>query len=142
MCFCTARLNRNAPRRWTAITVSQSSSVILNSRLSRSTPALLTSTVGGPSCGDDLLDGGRDRAGVGDVGADGEGLPAGVVDRGDGGGAGGLVEVDDRDGHPVGGEPQCGRLTDAAGGTGHDRDPGSAGSWGASGSITAGSGRA
>ena len=31
------------------MTVSQSSSVILNSRLSRSTPALLTSTAGGPS---------------------------------------------------------------------------------------------
>ena len=35
--------------RWTSITVSQSSSDILNSRLSRSRPALLTRTVGAPS---------------------------------------------------------------------------------------------
>src|ERR1700691_2271472 len=49
MYFCTARLIRNAPRRCTPSTVSQSSSVILNSRLSRITPALLTSTVGPPS---------------------------------------------------------------------------------------------
>src|ERR1700691_5315083 len=49
MYFCTARLIRNAPRRCTPSTVSQSSSVILNSRLSRITPALLTSTVGPPN---------------------------------------------------------------------------------------------
>src|SRR3984957_17857323 len=49
MCFCTARLIRKAPRRCTPSTVSQSSSLILNSRLSRITPALLTSTVGAPS---------------------------------------------------------------------------------------------
>src|SRR5579871_420402 len=49
MCFCTARVIRNAPRRCTPSTVSQSSSVILNSRLSRITPALLTSTTGAPS---------------------------------------------------------------------------------------------
>src|SRR5271170_4810738 len=49
MYFCTARLIRNAPRKCTPSTVSQSSSVILNSRLSRITPALLTSTVGAPS---------------------------------------------------------------------------------------------
>src|SRR5579859_5038518 len=49
MYFWTARLIRNAPRRCTPSTVSQSSSVILNSRLSRITPALLTSTVGAPS---------------------------------------------------------------------------------------------
>src|SRR5579875_1333792 len=49
MYFWQARLIRNAPRRWTPITVSQSLSVILNSRLSRITPALLTSTAGGPS---------------------------------------------------------------------------------------------
>src|SRR5579875_1892392 len=48
MCFCTVRVIRNAPRRCTASTVSQSSSVILNSRLSRITPALFTSTVGAP----------------------------------------------------------------------------------------------
>ena len=49
MYFCTARLMRNGPRRFTAMTVSQSSSVSRNSRLSRVTPALLTSTVGSPS---------------------------------------------------------------------------------------------
>src|SRR4051795_2572074 len=49
MCFCTARAIRNEPRRWTCMTRSQSASVILNSRLSRVTPALLTSTTGGPS---------------------------------------------------------------------------------------------
>src|SRR5436189_146955 len=49
MCFWAARLMRNAPRRCTPSTVSQSSSVILNSRLSRITPALLTRTAGGPS---------------------------------------------------------------------------------------------
>src|SRR5690348_15961129 len=49
MYFCTARVIRKAPRRWTFMTVSQSDSVILNSMLSRVTPALLTSTVGPPS---------------------------------------------------------------------------------------------
>ena len=49
MYFCTALVIKNAPRRCTPRTVSQSSSVILNSRLSRITPALFTSTVGSPS---------------------------------------------------------------------------------------------
>src|SRR5690349_15176679 len=49
MCFWTAFDIRNAPRRCTAITRSQSSTVILNNRLSRMMPALLTSTVGAPS---------------------------------------------------------------------------------------------
>ena len=49
MCFWAARVIRNAPRRCTPMTVSQSSSLILNSRLSRSTPALFTRTAGGPS---------------------------------------------------------------------------------------------
>src|SRR6185437_5249987 len=48
--YCwTARVIRNAPFKWTFMTVSQSASDILNSRLSRVTPALLTSTVGSPS---------------------------------------------------------------------------------------------
>src|SRR5215472_1900804 len=47
--FWVARVMRNAPRRCTPMTVSQSLSVILNSMLSRITPALLTSTPGGPS---------------------------------------------------------------------------------------------
>src|SRR5690606_29761479 len=49
MYCCTARDTRNAPRRCTDITASQSSTVILNSRLSRMIPALLTSTDGSPS---------------------------------------------------------------------------------------------
>lgn len=49
MCFCTARVMRNEPRRCTFSTESQSSSVILKIRLSRVMPALFTSTVGGPS---------------------------------------------------------------------------------------------
>src|SRR3954469_15945215 len=49
MYFCTARVIRKAPRRCTFRTVSQSDSLILNSMLSRVTPALLTSTVGPPS---------------------------------------------------------------------------------------------
>src|SRR4051794_7797197 len=49
MYFCTARVMRNAPRRCTFMTTSQSVSVILNSMLSRVTPALLISTVGAPS---------------------------------------------------------------------------------------------
>ena len=49
MYFWAALVIRNAPRRWTAITASQSSTVILNSRLSRVMPALLIRTVGGPS---------------------------------------------------------------------------------------------
>src|SRR4051812_16632231 len=49
MYFCTARVIRNAPLRCTFMTMSQSSSDILNSMLSRVTPALLISTVGAPS---------------------------------------------------------------------------------------------
>src|SRR4051812_21120244 len=44
-----ARVMRKDPRRWTAITASQSSSLILKIRLSRMMPALLTSTLGAPS---------------------------------------------------------------------------------------------
>src|SRR5699024_11324161 len=43
-----ALLIKNAPLRWTFMTVSQSSTDILNSRLSRRTPALLTRMAGGP----------------------------------------------------------------------------------------------
>src|SRR5882757_1311537 len=49
MCAWAAWDIRNEPRRCTPITVSQSTSVILNSRLSLVTPALLTRIVGGPS---------------------------------------------------------------------------------------------
>ena len=126
MCFCTARLNRNAPRRWTAITVSQSSSVILNSRLSRGTPALLTSTVGGPSSSATRADGGVHLRRVGDVRADAERRAAGVVDPRHRVGAGRLVQVDDRDGHAVRGQLAGGGRADAAGGAGDDRDPAAA----------------
>ena len=54
------------------MTVSQSSSVILNSRLSRITPALLTRTAGGPSSAATAVDRGRDLVGLADVGADGD----------------------------------------------------------------------
>ena len=49
MYFWTALVIRNGPRRLTSITLSQSSSVILNSIASRVIPALFTSTVGSPS---------------------------------------------------------------------------------------------
>ncbi len=49
MCRCAARLARKNPRRCTAMTVSQSSSLILNSRLSRVIPALLTKIPSEPS---------------------------------------------------------------------------------------------
>src|SRR5665647_898650 len=49
MCTWTALVIRNAPRRWTFMTASQSSSGILKIRLSRMMPALLTRMVGAPS---------------------------------------------------------------------------------------------
>ena len=49
MYFWVARVIRNAPRRCTLMTVSQSFSDILKIRLSLVTPALLISTVGSPS---------------------------------------------------------------------------------------------
>ena len=67
MCFCTARVIRNAPRRCTPITVSQSASVNRNSRLSRVTPALFTRTVGEPSSVGDPLHRTGHRLSVGDV---------------------------------------------------------------------------
>ena len=71
-----ARDIRNAPRRCTFMTVSQSASLILNSRLSLSTPALFTSTVGAPEFVGDPRHGGGDLVGVGDVAAHGDGLAA------------------------------------------------------------------
>src|SRR5436309_1175279 len=49
MYFCTARVMRKAPLRCTFMTMSQSVSDILNSMLSRVTPALFTRTTGAPS---------------------------------------------------------------------------------------------
>ena len=57
--LCTSRVIRNAPRRCTPMTASQSSSVILNSRLSRRMPALLTRIVGAPSSSATACDGRR-----------------------------------------------------------------------------------
>src|SRR5215212_2010108 len=42
MYFCAALEHRKLPLRWTSSTLSQSSSLILNERLSRNSPALLT----------------------------------------------------------------------------------------------------
>ena len=102
------------------MTTSQSVSVILNSMLSRVTPALLISTVGPPSSAATRVDGGLDLLGVADVGADGQRLATGGLDRLDGGLGGGLVEVEDGDGEPVLRQPEGRRCTDAAGGTGDD----------------------
>src|ERR1700760_2745858 len=98
MYFCTALVISNAPRRCTPMTVSQSSSVILNRRLSRITPALFTSTVGPPSAAPRV----RDL------------LPRPGARR--------LVQVKDGHGHPVRTQPSRRRGTDTAGRTGHDRD--------------------
>src|ERR1700749_2683101 len=108
MYFCTALVISNAPRRCTPMTVSQSSSVILNRRLSRITPALFTSTFGSPkSAAPPPAAPERAAARVGDF-----------LDRP---GARGLVQVQDRHGHPVRGQPSRRRGTDTAGRTGHDR---------------------
>jgi len=49
MCRCASRLIRKAALRLTSSTVSQSATLIVNISPLRSTPALLTSTTGGPS---------------------------------------------------------------------------------------------
>jgi len=62
------------------------------------------------------------KAGLADVGADGQGAPAGVLDLLDRGLAVGLGQVQHRHGHPVGGQPDGRPRADAAGCSGHDRD--------------------
>jgi hypothetical protein len=122
MCFCTARLNRNAPRRWTG----HDRLPVVLGHLEQQVVAQHAGVVdqhgGAPSSATDPLGRGRDLGRVGDVGADGERGAAGVVDAGDGAGAGALVQVHHGDRHAVGGELAGGGFTDAAGGSGDDRD--------------------
>ena len=124
MCFCAARLIRNAPRRCTFITVSQSASVILKSRLSRMTPALFTSTDRRSEFVGDSRHGGRHRTRVGHVGADGEAAAPGLTDPVHRGLAGGLLEVDDGDVEPVGRQALRGGGADASCCAGDYGDPG------------------
>ena len=103
------------------MTASQSSAVILKSRLSRMMPALLTSTVGRAELGGDALDGGLHRGLVGDVDADGEGLAAGSLDRR----TPTAAQADSSRSRtataiPVGGETLGDGGADAAGGAGDD----------------------
>ena len=120
MCFCVARVMRNEPRRWTFMTASQSSALILKSMLSRMMPALLTSTVGAPSSAATRSTAACTAGLVGHVDTDGEALAAGGLDLGHHCGAGGLVEVEDGDGIPVGGEALGDGGADAARGPGDD----------------------
>ena len=96
------------------MTVSQSDSLILKSRLSRSTPALLTRIVGAPSSSATRVDRGLDLGLVGDVAADGDRLAAGRGDLLHGVLAGGLVEVDYGDGAALGRQSYGGGGADAA----------------------------
>ena len=105
MYFCAARLMRNGPRRFTAMTVFQSSSVSLNSMLSRVMPALLTSTVGSPSSATTRSTAAVHRLGVGDVHRDAHGPPPVGHDGLGGRLRPGLVEVEDRHGEAVGRKP-------------------------------------
>ena len=82
--------------------------------------------------GGDALDGGLDRVGVGDVGADRERPAAGGVDASTVVFAGGLVEVEDGDGVAVRGQPQGGGRADAACGAGDDGGTGGGGHAGSS----------
>ena len=123
MYFCTARLIRNAPRKCTPMTVSQSSSVILNSRLSRITPALLTSTAGGPSSAAIASTAAATCGSVADVGTGREGTSASRGDRVDSGRAVAFLEVDDGDRHPVGGEALGDAGPDPACAAGNDGHP-------------------
>ena len=79
------------------------------------TPALLTSTTGGPEFRGDPVDGGLHLLGVADVGAHRQRPPAGGLDRRDGALRVGLAQVEDGDGEPVGGQPLRGGRADAAG---------------------------
>ena len=105
------------------MTRSQSASVILNSRLSRVTPALLTSTTGGPSsaairstaactCSASPTSAptASARPPAASIACDGV---VGVV----------LLQVEHGDGEPVGGQPLRGGGADAPGRPGDDRDP-------------------
>ena len=84
-------------------------------------PALLTRTVGA-QFGDDGGEGRLDPGGVRDVHRDGERPAAVLLDRGDGVGALGGVQVQDGYGEAVGGQALGGGGADAACGTGDDGD--------------------
>ena len=76
----TARDIRNAPRRCTPITASQSSTDILCSMLSRMMPALFTRTVGAPSSEAIRSTAAPHLGLIGHVRADGDGGSAGSAD--------------------------------------------------------------
>ena len=120
MCFCVARVIRKLPRRCTSITVSQSSSDILNSRLSRSTPGVVDQDGGGTQLVGHPADGRLDLVGLAHVGADPEGAAARVGDLLDRAQAGLLVQVQHGDGHAVGGQAAGDARADAAPRSGHD----------------------
>ena len=97
------------------MTVSQSSSVILNSRLSRVIAGIVDQHAERPELLGDAVDRRGDLPGVGHVRADAEGAPPGLLgDLLRGLCGGGLVEVEQRDVGPVGGKPQRGGGADAA----------------------------
>ena len=101
MYFCTALVIWNAPRRCTFMTVSQSSSVILYSMLSRITPALLTSTVGSPSSWATRSTAAWTWLRSLDVGSHRQRMPAVVGDLLHRPGARRLVQIKDGHGHPI-----------------------------------------
>src|SRR6185437_1035849 len=102
--YCwVALVIRNAPFRWTFMTVSQSVSDILNMRLSRVTPALLTSTVGSPSSATTFSTAALTWSLSETSAPTAIALPP-ASSIADGPGAVLLGEVKHRDGHPVVGE--------------------------------------
>ena len=105
MYFCAARVMRNGPRRFTAMTVSQSSSVSLNSMLSRVTPALLTSTVGSPSSATTRSTAAATDSASATSTAMPTARPPSATMRLGGRLRPGLVEVEDRHGEAVGRQP-------------------------------------
>src|ERR1700739_4164539 len=131
--YCwVARVIRNAPFRWTFMTVSQSDSLILNSRLSRVTPALLTSTVGSPRSTATFSTAALTRSALETSAPTAIALPPASSLSPTARAASSSVravpapallgEVEHRHGHPGGCETLGGPRADAAGGPGHDRD--------------------
>ena len=122
MCFCAIWLHRNAPRRCTSITSVQSSSVILNSRLSRSTPALLTRMCRPPYSPTSAIDRRLHLVALRDVGTEPDRSTAG---RGDLVGhllRGVLLQIEHADLRSVSGEPGGHRGADPLRGSGDQRD--------------------
>ena len=104
MYFWVARVIRNAPRRCTFMTVSQSFSDILKIRLSLVTPALLISTVGSPSSATTLSTAAGTCSALLTSAPTAIALPPAFSISATVLGAVGLVEVEHRDGQPVSGE--------------------------------------